>query len=302
MSFQNDENELWKKDLISLFVDSLCNNSSSKESVAKVGYYYSCCAPAYIYKYYSVDPLNLDAIKNNKMWYSAPVRFNDVFDCDLLIDKDAIEDSFIKQYPGIRKIRPGSPAWLKFQDVFDKSLIDLKSKVEAIREELGITCLSESYDSLLMWAHYASNHSGMCIEYDLIKIFKELSFTPVPVIYSEKKASLNTISLNGDQRETMKAFLECLTSKSPEWKYEKEWRIIRDNKACGDCWSNEKRGALLNMIEPHSIILGCMVRNDLENKVKAYCEEKRINLYKMEKDEKLSKLNKKQVLVFDDEI
>ena len=100
----------------------------------------------------------------------------------------------------------------------------------------------------------------------------------------------------------MKTFTECLTSKSPEWQYEKEWRIIRDDKVCGDRWNNDKNGALLDMIKPRSIILGCMANKELEKRAKAYCEDNQVNLFKMVKDEKLFKLNKYGILIFDDEI
>ena len=39
---------------------------------------------------------NIDAVFNNKMWYSAPVRFNDPYDCDFAIDEPATIDSLLR--------------------------------------------------------------------------------------------------------------------------------------------------------------------------------------------------------------
>ena len=35
--------------------------------------------------------------KNNKMWYSAPCNFNDVFECEAAIDKDSIVEDIMRQ-------------------------------------------------------------------------------------------------------------------------------------------------------------------------------------------------------------
>ena len=54
------------------------------------------------------------------------------------------------------------------------------------------------------------------------------------------------------------------------------------------------------MITPTSITLGCEATKEFEEKVKEYCEKQKINLYKMEKDKMLYRLNKSVVLEFDD--
>lgn len=38
---------------------------------------------------------------------------------------------------------------------------DIKSQ----KLDFGIACFSESHENMLMWAHYAGNFSGICIEY-----------------------------------------------------------------------------------------------------------------------------------------
>ena len=142
-----------------------------------------------------------------------------------------------------------------------------------MRSEMGIACLSESDDSLLMWAHYANNHYGMCVEYELMEINRQLEFTPVPIIYSERRACLDSLNPDTVERDTTKVFIESLTTKSLEWRYEKEWRIIRDDGACGDRWDAVKKGALLDMIRPTSVTLGCMAKQEFSKEVQEYCQD-----------------------------
>ena len=169
-----------------------------------------------------------------------------------------------------------------------------------MRSQMGITCLSELDDSLLMWAHYANNHRGMCVEYELMEINRQLKFTPIPIVYSEDRACIGSLNPDTVERDTTKVFLESLTAKSSEWSYEKEWRIIRDDGACGDRWDAEKKGALLDMILPTSVTLGCMAKQEFSKEVQEYCENNQINLYKMERDPKAYRLVKVPILQFDD--
>lgn len=82
--YQQDE---WKDTLRSELIKVLTGDSKEREQVyEEIGYYYQCCAPASLYKYYPDDQLHLKSVTNNQIWYSAPCNFNDVFDCDITID------------------------------------------------------------------------------------------------------------------------------------------------------------------------------------------------------------------------
>jgi len=296
--FYSDE---WKESLRSELIKAFFVNEENREAIySKIGEYYMCCAPAYLYKYYRDDISKLNTIKSNKMWYSAPIEFNDVFDCDISIDKKEIFNSSLSLVKDKRTVREGSPMWLQLNKTISEAVKNLQQSFENMKSSMGIACLSEEYDSLLMWAHYANNHRGICVEYDLLEINKQLTFSPVPMIYSERKNYLTSIDQISTDEDTTKVFVESITTKSPEWSYEKEWRIIRDDVACGSAWSPEKRGALLNMISPKSIILGCMTKSEFAEEVRKYCEDCKINLYKMEKDNSLYQLNKVPILQFNE--
>ena len=56
----------------------------------------------------------------------------------------------------------------------------------------------------------------MCVEYELMEINKQLGFSPVPVIYSDRKVKFNSINQDAVETDTTRNFIESLTSKSPE--------------------------------------------------------------------------------------
>lgn len=300
MENQEYEQNEWKVALQSEILTAMTGSADEKaHAYAEVGYYYECCAQALLYKYYSGTPLHMSSIKNKKMWYSAPCNFNDVFDCDISIDEKKVFNEAIKLFPDKRGMRPGSKMWKDFRAEMNQRLRALRAEFNELRSTMGVSCLSESEDSMLMWAHYANNHRGICVEYDLFDINRILGFTAVPVIYSMERPCFDSFNLEDIEKDAMQLFIRSLTTKSPEWCYEKEWRIIRDQNACGDRWDIGKRGALLDMIQPSSIILGCAAEEKLEQEVKEYCYLNKINLYKMEKDSMQYRLNKKAVLEFD---
>lgn len=303
--FENENiDDDWKIALRSEIIKSLTGTADEKEQVfTKVGEYYYGSAPASLYKYYSDKSYNFENIKNNKMWYSAPCNFNDVFDCDISIDERRIFEYIVKNYPSSIKIRNGSPMWKKLKAVVHKELNFIRTAIEKSRDITGVSCFSENEDSLLMWAHYANNHRGFCVEYDLLKINEMLKFTPIPIIYSNDRVSLISLSIENNEKiekDVLELLIKALTSKSNEWNYENEWRIVRDNGACGDRWNYEKNGALLDMITPSSIILGCEIQPDLERDFKEFCKNSQISLFKMEKDATQYKLNKIPILEFND--
>jgi hypothetical protein len=289
----------WKDIVRSAFILGMTGTPAEKEKATiDIGYYYMCCAPASLYKYYSDLPRNFEAVKNNKMWYSAPCCFNDVFDCTLTIEEKDIFDSTLRMVPDSMSIRKGSPMWKQIRGTVGQNIRTFLSSFDDLRSRMGISCLSETDDSLLMWAHYANNHSGLCVEYELLEFNRQLGFSPVPIVYSDDRVIIRTLETLGNDIQGL--FIKSLTSKSPEWGYEKEWRIIRDDGACGEKWDSEKKGALLDAICPKSITLGCMAKPEYEQNVRKYCEENRINLYKMEMSRREYRLEKVVVLQFEE--
>ncbi|MGG7447390.1 DUF2971 domain-containing protein [Kosakonia oryzendophytica] len=89
----------------------------------------------------------------------------------------------------------------------------------------GVLCLSRKFDSPLMWSHYANQHKGICIEYDMRSVKGEHVHE---VIYGgSRKILTSEINewLNNPENDTRLKQV-CLLTKSGEWRYESEWRIF----------------------------------------------------------------------------
>ncbi len=73
---REDNDEKWKTALHAEIITAITGNSIEKvQATDEVGYYYQCCAPVYLYKYYTPTSIHIETIKGNSMWYSAPCNF-----------------------------------------------------------------------------------------------------------------------------------------------------------------------------------------------------------------------------------
>ena len=298
---KSEIDEDWKTNLIDSVIIALHKDETANldEINRRVYYYYTCCAPASIYKFYTARTYNLENIENNRMWYSSPSCFNDPFDCNLAVDGDAIFKSFMRTLPEAKKIHEGSPEWLEFRKIVKEEVDSLRMQLKELRETTGVTCFSESYEEPLMGAHYADNHQGFCVEYNLLEFNKLLSFTAVPVLYSDARPKIHSINHEKPEESIMETFIKGIVTKSPQWRYEREWRIIRDTNACGSSWNADKKGALLECVQPRSIILGCESESDTMHRIMDYCKKNEVNLYRMEKSDTGYEFTKRDILIFD---
>ena len=96
---------------------------------------------------------------------------------------------------------------------------------QSLLSRLNVLCLSQRWDSHLMWAHYACNHDGYAIIYqqDIVAAVSNLCNcqAAVPVTYSESVPDLPWFE--GPHYEM---FEPLLSTKSAEWSYEQEYRLI----------------------------------------------------------------------------
>jgi hypothetical protein len=98
-----------------------------------------------------------------------------------------------------------------------------KAVVRRERNKLGIASLSEVHDHEPMWAHYASQFQGMCVEYSTSKLLKKLpdNFDLVRMAYNEQPPILLA-----DRSSTLDKAKLTLATKTIRWATEREWRLI----------------------------------------------------------------------------
>ncbi len=94
-----------------------------------------------------------------------------------------------------------------------------------------IGCLCTNLNNQLMWAHYAAEHTGFCIEYDYSEKTQEvLQKLPYPVIYSSNRPQVPwKVAVEQTDENIANAneqMILTLLTKACEWRYENEWRIF----------------------------------------------------------------------------
>lgn len=99
---------------------------------------------------------------------------------------------------------------------------DMRHAIEGIRYgkiNHKIGCLTRSYQHNLMWAYYADGHQGICVEVDDIYEPKN-NYKRFDIKYSHQMP-LVTNRMSVDD-----AIIKILTTKSKQWKHEKEVRFL----------------------------------------------------------------------------
>jgi len=92
---------------------------------------------------------------------------------------------------------------------------------------VGIYCLSEKNDDLLMWSHYSDSHRGLCLQFDS-SVEETIFWEAFKIIYQDEYPVVNIMDM-GKADEFRKALL----TKSGCWAYEQERRILKMNDEGG---------------------------------------------------------------------
>lgn len=91
--------------------------------------------------------------------------------------------------------------------------------------QTGVLCLTAAAKNILMWSHYAQNHQGFVIEFDeKHEFFRNIEFPEAmagslrQVVYVSERPKYQTLV----ELDEISVFL----TKSNDWAYEQEWRMI----------------------------------------------------------------------------
>lgn len=193
--------------------------------------------PKHLYKYYNFKGLQ-STLQNHAVLWSHPGRFNDPFDSQFKRQWHESLDEFLRGRPDIPRALHKSAAFQKLmRPEYEQSLLNKTYMWELyFQQKLNNTamlCLTEDNANLLMWAHYAHNHTGGVIKYaclpkprnGLFGSARQVRYTrDIPVF---KFAEFFRGCEDAEKRRAMaEAFWDTYTlTKSDEWRYEKEWRL-----------------------------------------------------------------------------
>jgi Protein of unknown function (DUF2971) len=99
---------------------------------------------------------------------------------------------------------------------------------EFLKQNLSVCCFCETRDSILMWTHYADEHRGCCVEFDVRGQFiPDAVGHLLPVIYKDELFNVTPYySAIASEGGNNWANMLAACHKKKDWDYEREWRIV----------------------------------------------------------------------------
>ena len=252
--------EILKKYLISFDLD-------------KAREYRASCIPDFLSKFYSLTDnkrLNnkkLKCLAKDYNWYEYQTNQNDPFDMRM----GFVDEAYAK--------KTSTP-----QENVDMEKDVLNMLVDGI-----VLCsfADSDYRNLPMWAYYANNYQGYCVNY---KINDKENFSEV--IYQNERTRLNELlsvfmdifpanPKGGNIKLCQDVFVEAmriiLSLKQRSWRHEKEYRIIYHlNKDANQRISNKKMG-----LEVNDITIGLKCKPEYKERIMQIAKDRKIKCYQL---------------------
>lgn len=203
-----------------------------------------------IYRYYEARHA-VSTIRDLEIRTSLPDRLNDPFElapkidvaqftreqCErILMQPHHVEEAYQRE-AAVRGLfdKESFHRWYR-STVSERAASHMRNiphNVEQVRQNFAqmfakhwrLICGSEVFDSILMWSHYARDHTGIVLGFDTARA----PFCEVPddcwlnINYSGKKADY---SYDPDEQIFREKMFSVAATKATEWAYESEVRII----------------------------------------------------------------------------
>lgn len=190
-----------------------------------------------MFKYFPINEFLLSTLKDNEIWFSNPNNFNDPFDCNLKCNylkdfdfekctNDMLREDFNSATSNeeyLRKHQIQTRIAIVHEHKRKTETKQINEDLQNMVMETGVSCFSKNNSSILMWSHYSDNHKGVCLKFNTSdKAFFENYHS---VKYVEKFPSTNEIF------DTNSSHNFLFFTKSEEWNYEQEVRLIKNSNS-----------------------------------------------------------------------
>lgn len=182
------------------------------------------------------QPFNRDHIETtlvrDEIYFSRPAAFNDPWDCrpvfaKALLRKPKIYTRHVDYFSDLCR-RHGVPedevdrraSLLRADDQLMSELVDdlTFAMQAAIEEKYRIFCLSARQENILMWGHYAQNHTGVCFS---LRAQSKAFCSALSVHYAREYPKIDLT-----HEDEALFVLQTLCTKARDWSYEQEYRLI----------------------------------------------------------------------------
>lgn len=171
----------------------------------------------------------------SSLYYAKASTFNDPFDAQVNVEATSTRAEAIdRHWLTLRERARGRGSMVdSVQATYKNATTNIDNIYERVKagahidhtryyqdmiDTLGMVALAEDRDNLLLWAHYGSNHYGMCLGFD----WDDTGLPPAEeVIYQNRYRTLEYYSHTEDEIAAI-----SLLQKSADWAYEREWRSV----------------------------------------------------------------------------
>ena len=205
--------------------------------------------PSKLYRFRSTSEerynQEIENLKNDQFYLRSPKTMNDPTDCLYYINPEKVIGKLAPYVSDYNNITPEEyDSMCHRMSTIDNVLNSFNYAFEKVK----IASFTEDILSPLMWSHYAYEHKGFALRYDMnhfdcdnckkcncFDICYRPQYPFYPVIYTTKRADTTSFAiekeLNGEsnKEDNFQIPFLPLLQKSKEWKYEKEWRCICRN-------------------------------------------------------------------------
>lgn len=193
--------------------------------------------PDHLYKYRSMTADTLkytrDIVVESELYFAAPAAFNDPFDQQPAVSVESTPEERERYYRSeLEAHYPGATSderEMEFQRRFgwteEERLTDARRAFLDTNDKGSLCSLSAKNDSVLMWSHYAANHTGICLRFKTHD--EEMFGCATEVRYRRERPLINRIKIATAPKLDLTIYTDALITKADFWSYEQEWRILR---------------------------------------------------------------------------
>lgn len=173
------------------------NGESMAKILRPIADYLHVNAPQKLYRIRRFDPNSIDALKNDRLYYTRADWFDDPYDCLLCFEPNQIRERMEKTISGETVERMlALNATITFfskneyiamlsehkEEIIETVFNNYTKAVSMLQKSTYIACFDETIDSPIMWSHYGENHKGFALEYS----FSPMRFPPHPHVSNDK--------------------------------------------------------------------------------------------------------------------
>lgn len=182
--------------------------------------------PRYLYRYRSLSSAIRD-LKEPSIYMNSITDFNDPYEGHFTLEAQNTQQEWMHFLMNNAKGKMSTQEMLIKSHSLSRNANNAKKILEPIiiedLKDSGVCCFDKEEDNILMWAYYAEEHKGICIEYDPLEE-EQLCEYLLPVTYSNNYLQFNYL-------RDPKKVTNSIAQKAQCWERENEVRLIKPNKA-----------------------------------------------------------------------